>query len=242
MQAIQPDWWDALFIAWLCVFNPLYGALVSVPRIRAMPQPEQDRLRPRVYWNGLLTFWFFGIVSVTPWLGRDAPLSAIGISLPGPLWPAVAVVLALAGAGVMLQRRAVMRAPEGAQQVRRQLRTVEWLLPRSRREVVMWGGISLHAGICEELLYRGYLFALARSLMPDIAACIVVTALFGMAHLYQGLRGVVYTTCLGAVFLALAWFSDSLWLPMLAHALFDWHAGTLGSWAFGKADAGQQPT
>jgi membrane protease YdiL (CAAX protease family) len=42
---------------------------------------------------------------------------------------------------------------------------------------------------------------------------------------------VFLTGVLGGAFLFMAVMSGSLWLPMIAHALFDWHSGTLGRWA-----------
>jgi membrane protease YdiL (CAAX protease family) len=140
------------------------------------------------------------------------------------------------GAALLWQRRSVKRSVDGAQAVRGQLARVSWLIPRTRGELVMWGLICLHAGVFEELFYRGYLLSIARGLGPDWLALPAVTILFGLGHLYQGARGIIQTALVGAVFLALAWFSQSLWLPMLAHALFDWHAGTLGRWAlYGNA-------
>jgi membrane protease YdiL (CAAX protease family) len=171
-----------------------------------------------------------------PWLLRDESLHAIGLGAPGGMWPFAILACAALGAALVWQRRSIKHSADGAQAVRSQLARVSWVIPRTRNELVLWGIICLHAGMFEELFYRGYLLSIARGLAPDWVALLAVTILFGLGHLYQGARGIVQTALIGAVFLALAWFSQSLWPPMLAHALFDWHAGTLGRWAlYGNA-------
>jgi membrane protease YdiL (CAAX protease family) len=175
--------------------------------------------------------WIFAFVALTPWLFRDEPLAAIGLGMPGQDW-VMALIASMCGAVVLVGQRYKLRAhPQGAALVRQQLAPVSWVIPRRRAELVGWALVCLHAGVCEELFYRGYLLSLARGLMPEWAAWLAVSVAFGLGHLYQGARGVIQTALLGGAFLLLAVLSNSLWLPMLAHALFDWHSGTLGRWA-----------
>lgn len=231
MQAIAPVWWDWLVVALLCVGAPALSALVSVPAIRALPRAQQDKARPRLYFNIMANLVVFGTAALLPWLLRDEPLHAIGLGAPGEMWLWAAGGMAALAVLVLTQRAMIRSNPDGRAAVRRQLRKVRWVIPRTRGELALWALICVLAGIGEELLYRGYLFALASHFMPDLSAGALVTLMFGLAHAYQGCRGVMYTAVVGAGFMALAWFSGSLWLPMLAHALYDWHAGTLGRWA-----------
>ena len=66
---------------------------------------------------------------------------------------------------------------------------------------------------------------LFRSGLPVAAAAQVV--IFGVAHLYQGVGGIVKTGFAGAFFTAVVWISGSLVPAMLIHALMDLHAGDL---------------
>lgn len=78
------------------------------------------------------------------------------------------------------------------------------------------------AAFGEELAYRGLLFTRTRDLVEAprlavVAAVVVSSTLFGMAHTEQGMIGVVVTG-LDAVFLsALMLHFKSLWAPILAH-------------------------
>ena len=105
-----------------------------------------------------------------------------------------------------------------------QLRPVAALLPRTPAERRVFALLALTAGICEELLYRGFGLAALRWAAPGIGkpALIAVTAAaFGLAHLYQGRMGVALTGVLGAY---LAWITISagtLVPAMILHALLD---------------------
>jgi len=105
-----------------------------------------------------------------------------------------------------------------------QLRPVAALLPRTAGERRTFAVLALTAGICEEVLYRGFGLAALRWVAPGAshAGLIAVTAAaFGLAHLYQGPVGVVLTGLVGAYFGWLAIATGSLVPVMVLHALLD---------------------
>ena len=57
--------------------------------------------------------------------------------------------------------------------------------------------------------------------MAPVVAAVVLTLLFGVVHLYQGVAGVVSATLLGALMAAVALATGSLLLPVLLHAAID---------------------
>ena len=132
--------------------------------------------------------------------------------------PGIAVALVLVTAVYRLGGRATRRA------LAVQLRPVAALLPRTATERRIFALLALTAGICEELLYRGFGLAALRWAAPGIgnAALIVVTAAaFGLAHLYQGRMGVALTGLVGAYFAWIAISTGSLVPVMVLHALLD---------------------
>jgi uncharacterized protein len=105
-----------------------------------------------------------------------------------------------------------------------QLRPVAALLPRTPAERRVFAAVAVTAGICEELLYRGFGLAALRWAAPGLGhpALIGLTAAaFGLAHLYQGPRGVVLTGLAGAYLAWIAIATGSLLPAMLLHALLD---------------------
>jgi membrane protease YdiL (CAAX protease family) len=100
-------------------------------------------------------------------------------------------------------------------------------LPVSAEERRWWLFMSITAGICEELLIRGFLLQFLNGQIEGgvalglTAAWIISSVIFGICHFYQGLRGVVGTAVAGALLGLLAIVSGDLLLPILAHALLD---------------------
>jgi membrane protease YdiL (CAAX protease family) len=95
------------------------------------------------------------------------------------------------------------------------------LLPRDRDEVLLGAAISVAAGIGEELFFRLLLPMLLAAFVGGIPAVIVAILLFGLAHAYQGWKGVTVTTLVGILFTAMYLMSGSLAIAMLFHATID---------------------
>jgi membrane protease YdiL (CAAX protease family) len=82
--------------------------------------------------------------------------------------------------------------------------------------------MSVSAGICEELLYRGFLLRWLDARGLGLWAAVLLAALaFMLAHTYQGLVGMLSVGVLALVFTALFFLAGSLWPAMLVHALLD---------------------
>lgn len=96
------------------------------------------------------------------------------------------------------------------------------LLPRNRAELRYGWGLSINAGVVEELLFRLALPATLFAVWPN-AVFAVVTSLvvFGVMHAYQGLAGVLGTLVFGAIMMAVFLLTGSIVWAIVLHALFD---------------------
>ena len=97
-------------------------------------------------------------------------------------------------------------------------------LPRNKKERLWWVGRSMSAGISEEILCRGFFFYLLFAIFPGVSPIIVVistSAIFGFAHLYQGIKGIMMTALGGALAGCLYLVTDSLLSVMLLHFFVD---------------------
>jgi len=112
----------------------------------------------------------------------------------------------------------------GEWQFRQLQKMVGAMLPISTRERFWFAAVGISAGISEELLYRGFLFWYFWAYFPrldwwvDLAICCFA---FGLAHLYQGWRGVTGNAALGFCFGLLYVGSGSLFVPVVVHAAVD---------------------
>lgn len=99
--------------------------------------------------------------------------------------------------------------------------TVEAMRPMISR-YPMWIMILLIgvlAPVCEELVFRGYIF---RSLYKSTGfwpAALISAIMFGMMHL--NFNQAAYAFVIGMFFAGLAWASGSLWSSVIAHAVFN---------------------
>jgi membrane protease YdiL (CAAX protease family) len=104
--------------------------------------------------------------------------------------------------------------------------SIRSLLPRRPIEVALWVALSLSAGFCEELSFRGYFLRQFRALTHRAwLALLLQAALFGISHSYQGAQACLKITVFGVLFGLLALWRRSLRPGMTAHALTDILAG-----------------
>jgi membrane protease YdiL (CAAX protease family) len=97
-----------------------------------------------------------------------------------------------------------------------------FLNPRGPVEITLWVAMSMTAGFCEELVYRGYLQRQIFALTGSATLAILIQAVvFGVGHWYQGGTKVVIIVVLGALFGVLAYWRRSLLPGMLSHAWED---------------------
>jgi uncharacterized protein len=96
------------------------------------------------------------------------------------------------------------------------------MLPRTSTEIALWISLSLTAGFCEELIFRGYLFRQFSALTQSPAAGLILQGIaFGAGHGYQGWKLMLLITVYGCMFGLLAQWRRSLRPGMITHALQD---------------------
>ena len=102
------------------------------------------------------------------------------------------------------------------------------LAPQTLAEMGIWILLSCSAGICEEFVFRGYVQQQFSGLGGRVWVGVVVSSLlFGAAHGYEGLSGMIAITLFGAMFSMLATRSRGLKMGMIAHAWHDTFTGAL---------------
>ena len=103
------------------------------------------------------------------------------------------------------------------------------IFPHSNRELAIFCGLAVTAGICEEFIYRGFVMgALSHVSLPNWAVLLISSSLFGLAHTYQGRGGVIATLLLGTVFGLVRILYHSLLIVAFWHAAIDIVAGFAG--------------
>jgi membrane protease YdiL (CAAX protease family) len=106
---------------------------------------------------------------------------------------------------------------------------VRYLLPQSHLDIFLWVLTSMTAGICEEIIFRGYFQKQFIAWTGRIPLGVLLTAaVFGGAHIYQGWRSAIIVAVYGLLFGILAEMRKSLRPGMITHAWHDGFAGLVG--------------
>jgi len=113
--------------------------------------------------------------------------------------------------------------------------TTPYQPPGSHLEIFLWIALSISAGICEEIVFRGYLQNQFRSATRSIVAAVILQgAVFGLAHTYQGWKQVIVIAALGILYGVLAAWRRNLRANMIAHAWSDIYEGWASFAFFGR--------
>jgi membrane protease YdiL (CAAX protease family) len=100
--------------------------------------------------------------------------------------------------------------------------SLQFVNPLGAIEVTLWVIMSMTAGACEELVFRGYFQKQFLALTRSAAFAVLAQAiLFGICHWYQGVKQVILISVLGALYGILAQWRKSLRPGMIAHAWSD---------------------
>jgi membrane protease YdiL (CAAX protease family) len=106
---------------------------------------------------------------------------------------------------------------------------VRFMLPQNQLEIFLWILTSLTAGICEEIIFRGYFQKQFCAWTGNVPAGVLLSAtVFGAGHIYQSGKSAVVIGVYGVLFGILAEMRKSLRPGMLTHAWHDGFAGLVG--------------
>lgn len=214
-------------------------AYFSMRALRASDESQLVALRRRLWTNAILSQWVLAgcVIALTVFHARGwASLLLVLKANAGLL--GVLVGLATMISLVVRQRGSITSDPAVRDRVRERLANVKRLLPASRAEYAHFAVLAWTAGLCEELLFRGYLLWYGSQFMPVLWAAGLQAVLFGVAHFYQGPNGIVRTGFAGVFFTLVTLVTGSIWPAMLIHALMDLNAGDMALRAYSAEAVG----
>ncbi|MBZ5619338.1 MAG: CPBP family intramembrane metalloprotease [Acidobacteriia bacterium] len=112
---------------------------------------------------------------------------------------------------------------------------LRWLAPRCGLEMAAFVAVCLTAGVCEEMLYRGWLVNILLAATGSTWAAVVAGAIvFGVGHAYQGAKGMLRSVFVGLQLAILYVLVGSLLPGQVLHAGVDLLVGVAGSLAVSR--------
>ena len=194
-------------------------------------EAEGVAYRWQVYRSVIVILWLAALAMMALWFLSGRGLEEFGFRVgEGRGWW---ITLALSG-GVLLanlygfimvlisaKERRKMREQVGA------MGDLRVMQPETPAQLFGWTFVSLSAGICEEIIFRGFLIAALALFMPLWAAAALSIALFTVAHAYQGGSGMIRVLFIATVLTGLFLASGSLYPVMAVHFAVDMFGGLM---------------
>jgi len=218
---------DHLVSLFLLVLMPIWS-IWDYQRLEASVQKGQPGARISAYRKTLVMEWALVALILVIWGTSGRPLPELGVTFALADWWWLGGLLTLAGLiFIIVQLISVCRDSEKLDEVRDQLKSLRPMLPENDRETRWFNALSVTAGICEEVVYRGFLIAYFTTFVGLIPAAILSSFVFGLGHAYQGWRGIVKTGMIGLVMAGLYLLTGSLWAPIVLHIVIDITSGMM---------------
>lgn len=220
---------DLIFAAIVFVVGAFLDYVVLWPYLLRQVSRGEAGARTRVYGIIMAFEWLATIFVAGRWWVLARPWSALWL-VPPRGWRLLAgglAVLAAAALGFLQTRSLARLSAEKCAALLTRLGRLLPLFPHSAGEYRWFVWVSVTAGICEELLYRGFL---VWALQPWVGlgwAALISVILFGAGHAYQG-KDVLRPTLAGIVLQAIALLTRSILPSIAVHAMLDIMSGTSG--------------
>ncbi|HEX6307307.1 MAG TPA: CPBP family intramembrane glutamic endopeptidase [Longimicrobiales bacterium] len=170
--------------------------------------------RAQAYISSIISLWVLGIATYGVALVSGYGLDELGLVLPGAGRALLLALLLTLGAVAVLflfHFAGMREAP-----------IMHELVPATPRERGLFVAVSISAGVCEEVIYRGFLIHVLYGATGSILVALLLSSgAFGVSHAYQQPAGALRATLLGII-LAVPLLLDGSILPaILAHAGVD---------------------
>lgn len=211
-------------LAVILVLAPLASALLA-KRVQTGARAKHAR-----YARSLLVLWSMtGLAFYALQLRGQGPRDVGWVPPSDAIYPYVLVLSFVAVLGFLGATSARSGDQEYAERIRR-------IAPMTVGDWLWYVPLALSAGLCEEFLYRGYALHVVATLTRSVTIGVILsTAAFGLAHAYQGRRGVIGTTIFGLFFALVVVVWGSLWPCVIGHALQDLIGGAIVARRLGGA-------
>lgn len=209
-----------IIIAFLLLFYPL----LDIKYTKSLKEKKDSESRLAYYKFVIISEWLVVLViTAFIFLNPESDLKNIGITLSGNSTYLLSLLLGmLAGIGlfVFMQKK----FPNSQKNIEKNIEYVDYLLPTNKVEVRWSIFVAITAGICEEIIYRGFVIYYLQSFpieLETIYLALISGVIFGIAHAYQGWKGMLSTGIIGILFAILYVQLGSLILLMILHTIID---------------------
>jgi len=188
---------------------------LAVAQARALAELRPDALsRIPVYVSSTTTLWILAFLCVVAADSSGFTPGIIGLRNVAPVVFIAWVVVVVGAAAVLLAVGKILNVQESE--------LLTHLLPVTRRERAVFVLLAITAGICEEVVFRGFLIpSLTYVIGSTLAAALLSSVLFGVLHAYQSPFGAARAALLGFALAAPLLSAGTILPSIVAHIAID---------------------
>ena len=177
------------------------------------------------YKKTILFLWVLALLILVVFFVQQEDLSLLGLSINFDINFTISLVVGSALVIFLLVSSKV--TPENIESIEKKFNDIIFYLPINNKEFKWFVLVSLSAGLCEELIYRGYLYWYLNQYTNIYVSLLISNILFALAHLWSGGKNIIASFFTGLVMAGVYLFSGSIWVSILIHAGIDIQSGLI---------------
>lgn len=128
---------------------------------------------------------------------------------------------------ILIQSKQSSVTPEKAPKIKEKMRGFEHYLPKSKNELTWFILLSLSAGICEEIIFRMFLFNYSLEHFHLITSLFLANFVFAITHIGSGSRNMLGSFLLGLLLNGIYYLTNNIWLAIILHSAIDINTGVV---------------
>lgn len=227
---MELHWTDHILFLIIGVIIPLRTVMGTQPKLADMR--FNTRMKLYLYWGNNAYLWGLCIAVLSLWWFNDRPAHLLGLDWPW-IWPKGWSMAVMTVFGILYVWDTVseINSEEQRDMSAETMKSELSFLPQTGYEYFHFIFLALTAGICEEIIFRGYFIRYFQCLLGDdttfTLAILLPAIIFGAVHRYQGWRAMIKIGAMAVMFGYVFVHGGSLWILIVVHALVDLLGGFL---------------
>ena len=220
-------WFDHLFFAIIGIILPLMAFLAERPG-EVETEDYHVHLPPKkhIYYTNGLMLVIGALIVLTLWNVTFRSFEVLGITYP----VVDTTVIVLCVIIVLIYAGDTIFNYISSKKTRESIKELGHIMPTSWNDYSHFIFLAFAAGICEEIVFRGFMINYVKEMLIDNAyaafvALVLPSVIFSVSHIYQGWFSVLKIFSLSLLFGAIFMYSGSLLLVIIIHVLVDLISG-----------------
>ena len=212
--------------------------LLPIMSLRSGEMSEEigDLLPPKkhIYYTNGLTLVIGALIVLTSWNISDRTWISLGWK-----WPDINIFVIVSITAVMIFYLGDVLYGMISKNKIQQIEAMSFVVPLNKNDYKHYIFLAFAAGICEEIVFRGflvnYLFQLENYIYyAQYIAITIPAVVFAVSHLYQGLWAVFKIFIVALLFGVIFWYSKSLLIVVILHVMVDLISGLVAWLSYQK--------